>query len=158
MVAVVCSISSIFLSLWPPGMQVVQSALLQVLHSCISFLVLFWYHRGRCVCVVCSASTSFSNNSLPKSIWTPPRVEYDWNYLCDPRKTDEICENISHRKGVGDINRVVSPPDNFWLLAKLGHRWIFHYIIAQCFSYLLCFSSCYLSDQVCFDFEVWMNR
>jgi hypothetical protein len=40
--------------------------------------------------------------------WTLPTPEFDWMYLCNLDNTDRIKMNIRHRKGVGDIDRVVS--------------------------------------------------
>ena len=37
-----------------------------------------------------------------------PEPEFDLEYLCDPQKRDEIRQNILYRKGVGDIDKVVS--------------------------------------------------
>ena len=37
-----------------------------------------------------------------------PTPEFDWNYLCNLDNRDRIKMNIRHRKGVGDIDRVVS--------------------------------------------------
>ena len=33
--------------------------------------------------------------------------EFDYNYLCDPKNTNSIRENILRRKGIGDIAKVV---------------------------------------------------
>src|SRR6218665_1179950 len=33
-------------------------------------------------------------------------VEFDWKYICDPKNTEEIRQNIKNRKGVGDIDLV----------------------------------------------------
>lgn len=35
-------------------------------------------------------------------------VEFDWGYICDPKNTEEIRQNIANRKGVGDIDLVAS--------------------------------------------------
>lgn len=35
-------------------------------------------------------------------------VEFDWEYICDPKNTEEIRRNIADRKGVGDIDLVAS--------------------------------------------------
>ena len=37
-----------------------------------------------------------------------PEPEYDWDYLCDPKNRDAIQQNIINRKGVGNIDAVVS--------------------------------------------------
>ena len=37
-----------------------------------------------------------------------PQPEFDWNYLCNVDNIEKIRTNISNRKGVGDIDRVVS--------------------------------------------------
>ena len=37
-----------------------------------------------------------------------PVPEFDFDYLCDPLNREEIRENIINRKGVGDIDKVVS--------------------------------------------------
>ena len=37
-----------------------------------------------------------------------PVAEFDWDYLCDPDNRADIAENISNRKGVGDIDVLVS--------------------------------------------------
>ena len=37
-----------------------------------------------------------------------PEAEYDWEYLTNPVNNDKIQQNIQHRKGVGDIGKLVS--------------------------------------------------
>ena len=37
-----------------------------------------------------------------------PVAEFDWDYLCGPDNRAAIAENISNRKGVGDIDLLVS--------------------------------------------------
>ena len=39
-----------------------------------------------------------------------PLPDFDWEYLCDPDNTAAIRENINNRKGVGDIDVLVSVP------------------------------------------------
>lgn len=45
-----------------------------------------------------------------------PGPQLNWEYLCNPDNTDIIQANISNRKGVGDIHRVVSW---FWQLGDI---------------------------------------
>ena len=40
--------------------------------------------------------------------FSAPVAEFDWDYLCDPDNRAAIAENISNRKGVGDIDVLVS--------------------------------------------------
>lgn len=43
-----------------------------------------------------------------KSQFQPPEPQLNWEYLCNPDNLEFIRENIAHRKGVGDIDKVVS--------------------------------------------------
>lgn len=42
---------------------------------------------------------------------TPPKHQYDWNYLLNRKNRDEIYNNIKNRKGGGDIDELVSISD-----------------------------------------------
>ena len=49
---------------------------------------------------------------VPENVFAQSRFvkylpEYDWEYITDPRNTEEIHRNIQNRKGVGDIHKVV---------------------------------------------------
>lgn len=52
-----------------------------------------------------------SSHPIPEA-WTrpfdPPSPEFDWQYLCDAKNREAIEDNIVNRKGVGDINQVIS--------------------------------------------------
>lgn len=52
-----------------------------------------------------------SSHPVPEA-WTrpfdPPSPKFDWQYLCDDKNRAAIEENIINRKGVGDINQVIS--------------------------------------------------
>ena len=42
------------------------------------------------------------------SEFVPPEPHFNWDYLCNPDNKHTIEENIVKRKGIGDINLVVS--------------------------------------------------
>ena len=51
------------------------------------------------------ASSSIAGNRFENSISEP---EFDWSYLSNAENTEMIRQNIANRKGVGDIDTVVS--------------------------------------------------
>jgi hypothetical protein len=55
---------------------------------------------------------SISPTPFLLSIWESPLTinnpEFDWKYLCDYNNLVQIKENIERRKGVGDIDKLVS--------------------------------------------------
>ena len=53
--------------------------------------------------VNCAEATQTDNGGF-----SAPVAEFDWDYLCDPDNRAAIAENISNRKGVGDIDVLVS--------------------------------------------------
>ena len=52
-----------------------------------------------------------------------PEPEFNFEYLCDPENIEEIRVNIKHRKGVGDIDKVVSD-DTFIVYNVMFRYWL----------------------------------
>jgi seryl-tRNA synthetase len=53
-------------------------------------------------------SSFFSTKTTGKDVFHFPEPEFNWQYLCNSNNMEEIRKNIVNRKGVGDIDRVVS--------------------------------------------------
>ena len=73
--------------------------------------------------VKCASGTpKFGSESAQRDLNNIARItpdpEFDYEYLCDPQKKEYIRQNIFHRKGVGDIDNVVS----FVLPFSLPHQ------------------------------------
>lgn len=54
------------------------------------------------------ANVAFIHELTASSQEADIRPEFNFDFLCDPRNTDSIKENIANRKGIGNIDRVVS--------------------------------------------------
>ncbi len=54
-----------------------------------------------------TSSVTFKDEQSDAAGFQPIQPDYDWDYICDPANTEDIKQNITNRKGVGDIDKLV---------------------------------------------------
>lgn len=83
----------------------------------------------------------------PLTINTP---EFDLKYLCDYNNLVQIKENIERRKGVGDIDKLVS---YYYLIKNISCNYSsINYVLKLLFSIFLLLEKCVLNISYDYDF------